>query len=332
MRASSCTNCQVSQDLSNYWFPKLYFHDQKAKRFEAVPNGGLLVYYLNRGDLDASNKGPGLKAFPPGLKMVSGDPTSRSRKFKRGEGSQAELAERAAEWECLRYPSKGYNSADTGDGFPDTDCESGFNSRIHMPACWDGKNLDSADHHSHVAYLTGLDNGSCPTSHPVGFLKLLYEVTWDVHSFAERWDSTKDSWPFVYSNGDPTGFSWHGDFHNGWNETVLQNAIDLCNNPNDPTGVGVTEACPFLTVIPASKADECEIPPALDEAVEGVLAKLPGCNPLQTGPESAVLRSDSNCSVSDTTSAGSPRWSARFWTWESYLALQILFCMLCQLW
>lgn len=41
---------------------------------------GLLVYYENRGSGDVSNGGPGLEAFPPGLKMISGDPTRRSRK------------------------------------------------------------------------------------------------------------------------------------------------------------------------------------------------------------------------------------------------------------
>lgn len=39
---------------------------------------GLLVYYENRGDLDVSNGGPGLKAFPPGFRMISGSAASRS--------------------------------------------------------------------------------------------------------------------------------------------------------------------------------------------------------------------------------------------------------------
>jgi hypothetical protein len=32
---------------------------------------------------------------------------------------------------------------------------------------------------------------------------------------------------------DPTGYSWHGDFQNGWNQEVLQNAISNCNNPSN---------------------------------------------------------------------------------------------------
>lgn len=82
--------------LLNSGFPKLYFQDPKTKLFEPVGNGGmgglqaphifaevragLLVYYQNRGDGDKRNGGPGLKAFPPGFKMLSGNPYSRSKK------------------------------------------------------------------------------------------------------------------------------------------------------------------------------------------------------------------------------------------------------------
>ena len=83
-------------------------------------------------------------------------------------------------------------TASTGFGFPNTDCEAGLNARIHFPACWDGKvrfhtsrsrcgifialqRVESADQ-SHVAFLSRLDNGACPKTHPVGLMKLFYEV------------------------------------------------------------------------------------------------------------------------------------------------------------
>ena len=57
---------------------------------------------------------------------------------------------------------------------------------------------------------------------------------------------------------------------------ALQNAIDKCNNPNDQTGSGITEACSFLTVSNTTLADECKIAPTVDEIVDGQLTKLPG--------------------------------------------------------
>ena len=79
------------------------------------------------------------------------------------------------------------------------------------------QNLDSPSHESHVAYMSGLDNGDCPSTHPVGLMHLMYEVsliiisrannelillikiTWDVDAFADRW--TEPNWPFVYATG-----------------------------------------------------------------------------------------------------------------------------------
>ncbi|KAG6910694.1 hypothetical protein DXG01_008738 [Tephrocybe rancida] len=261
-------------DNSNYWFPKLYFQDPKTKLFEAVGNGGLLVYYQNRGNGDVANGGTGLKAFPPGFKMLTGNPTARSKKYTPGEGSQAELRERAIAWACLRYTTS--NPGYEGYGFPTTDCEAGFNARLHMPACWDGVNLDSPDHISHTAFLSGLDNGACPSTHPVYFMKLFYEVTWDVHEFASRWNPAVDKWPFVYATGDPTGYSWHGDFQNGWDINTLQTAIDKCNNKNDDTGNGVAEACPYFNVKTATLSNQCKISAVINEQTEGVLSRLPG--------------------------------------------------------
>ncbi|KAJ8514603.1 hypothetical protein ONZ45_g7887 [Pleurotus djamor] len=218
LRASSCTSCQVAQDLSNYWFPTLYFRDPKTQQYEVVPNGGLLVYYQNRGKGDVANGGIGLKAFPPGFRMISGDPKRRSKQYQEGLGTQAELAERAITYTCLRYttPSEDvyckFFHLSSGDidtspciirsayGFPGTDCEAGFQGRIHMPSCWDGENLDSTDHKSHVAFLSDLDNGECPSTHPVYLMKLFYEVTWDIHTFSSRWKES-DGWPFMYSTG-----------------------------------------------------------------------------------------------------------------------------------
>lgn len=128
-------------------FPKLYFKDPVDGHYEDVPNqgtcqslsvkklkkiyflSGLLVYYLNRGDQDKSNGGPGLKAFPPGFQMVSGSAVSRSigwvdchffalriteLRWRPGAGfdSQAELAQAAIQYSCLRYNTpgqEGYN-------------------------------------------------------------------------------------------------------------------------------------------------------------------------------------------------------------------------------
>lgn len=53
LRESSCSSCPITQDLSAYWTPKLYFQAQNGS-FLSVPvagdgqgvGGGMTVYYL----------------------------------------------------------------------------------------------------------------------------------------------------------------------------------------------------------------------------------------------------------------------------------------------
>jgi hypothetical protein len=77
-----------------------------------------------------------LQAFPAGLKMLSGDPTRRTKRWPVGLGTQAELAERATQWTCLRYTAGVTGYDDNGAGFPTSDCEAGFQvSAVIPPYC-----------------------------------------------------------------------------------------------------------------------------------------------------------------------------------------------------
>ena len=72
--------------------------------------------------------------------------------------------------------------------------------------CWDGKNLDSPDHTSHVSYPasgTFESNGPCPATHPVKLPQLMFEVIWDTTAFNDKQLWPQDgSQPFVFSQGD----------------------------------------------------------------------------------------------------------------------------------
>ncbi len=48
----------------------------------------------------------------------------------------------------------------------------------------------------------------------------------------------------------------------------------------------------------------CRVPPRVDEPVSGVLPALPGCNPVQSGPEEAVPQSTCPSSSSSLPGAG----------------------------
>ena len=91
------------------------------------------------------------------------------------------LEQQAIEFVCLL--TNGETGLPPFNGFPNRTCDGGLQLRVRFPCCWDGKNLDSADHKSHMAYPSMVDNGVCPSTHPVRLLSLMYESTWSVEPF-----------------------------------------------------------------------------------------------------------------------------------------------------
>lgn len=166
----------------------------------------------------------------------------------------------------------------------------------------DGVNLDSADHNSHMSYPKdgNYDSGRCPSTHPVHFLTLFFEVTYRTDQF--KWWSDKQ--PFVLANGDPTGYSYHGDFISGWDADKLAEAIDKCPDGShacDPNG-GV------FTFFTPNERQACKLLSRVPETVSGVLEQLPGCNPVTLEPtemsscsRNPVLRNVADAGITDLT-------------------------------
>jgi hypothetical protein len=130
--------------------------------------------------------------------MLAGNPNKRSL--------TTDVAGQAVHMKCL-----GDGGNKDYPGFPTRPCSGGIRAEIVMPSCWDGVNVDSPDHMSHVAYPIGkVQGGKCPDSHPKRLFSMFYEVTYRTSIFAGMWGGSTQ--PFVFSNGDSTGYSFHGDF------------------------------------------------------------------------------------------------------------------------
>ncbi|KAI8841768.1 hypothetical protein BC829DRAFT_420465 [Chytridium lagenaria] len=275
IQTSSCTTCSITVDKSNYWYPSLYYV-QDDGNFRYVP-ADVITYYMARGN-DYNIE------FPQGFAMIAGNP------YRRAFGSVQE--ERAVEWLCIgrENPNNG-----VGTGIPQ-DCEGSIRGQLHFPMCGDGR-LYSSDQ-SHVAYPTNdkgeiqMDGGKCPSSHPTRFVKLFLEFwfgTEDLKRYPRR-----DGVNFVLSNGDPTGFGLHADFLNGWEKESLQTIIDECDY-GDRFGFFDPSKCDFIRngrfQDNASK-NKCQIEDSklLDVVEPSLASKLPGCNPIQYGPERATMQ------------------------------------------
>jgi len=261
-RTSECTSCRVTADSSNYWVPNLWYQAEN-KSLTPLETGGALIYYLQRGD-----EGEEILPFPKDFQMVSGTPSLRS--FDDSDTtSQAYLAQKAITFTCL-----GTSNPSTHN-LPNYNCPDGLRAEVFFPSCWDGVNVDSEDHKSHVAFPSNEDSGSCPSTHPKRLVSIFYEVIWSTDKFADQWYG--DSQPFVFAQGDKTGYGYHGDFVNGWDIDVLDNAIKTCTSDS-----GVVEDCGAFEFTDNSLMDGCYVPSMIDEPTTGWLDALPGCNPVTT--------------------------------------------------
>ena len=108
-----------------------------------------------------------------------------------------------------------------------------------IPQCWDGKNLDSPDHRSHMAFAT--DGGlasvgrSCPTTHPYKIPEIAVSifVKIDANFLAGKWRLSSDE----MHPGIAAGTTLHMDYWEAWSPPVKAiwqaNCIDKhlsCNN------------------------------------------------------------------------------------------------------
>ncbi|GAM87915.1 hypothetical protein ANO11243_059430 [Dothideomycetidae sp. 11243] len=271
-RQATCTSCMAKQDSSNYWTPILYYKDQQGQ-FTKVDQNGMTVYYLQRGT-DTN-----YKAFPEGFRMIAGNP------FKRN--FTGDFAAQAVSFVCLDYSGSG--AGGEWNYLPTHACPDGIRAQVFFPSCWDGVNVDSADHQSHMAYPESgsYNGGTCPSSHPVQLISIFYEVIFDSSKF-QFWNGDYGSnQPFVLAMGDPTGYGFHGDFINGWDIPVLQSAIDTCTAES-----GTMEDCHVLDLNTGDEMAACTIPGSVNEDITGPFDKLPGCNPVSAGPNMAAPVTD----------------------------------------
>jgi hypothetical protein len=162
-----------------------------------------------------------VKPFPAGLRMIAGN-------------KLATAAQPFVDWECrdLTIP----NIATIPTNCPVGDA---VRLTIIFPQCWDGSNLDSPDHKSHMAYPDYRNPpavSTCPASHPITLPEITEHFDFPVTSTSAPafWRLTSD----LYGTSLKGGLSAHADWMNGWDPATMLIIVTKCLNMGVDCGVG----------------------------------------------------------------------------------------------
>lgn len=200
--AAGSTTCTDPADTGAYWVDTLY--DSAGRRI--MPKRIRVYYYANANDPKRE-----LHAFPPDFRMAAGGPTTGMP------------APGVIEWLCRKRANQSAGYPLLANDPPRCRPDEFLSVSIRFPDCWDGVQIDSPDHRSHVAYADA--QRRCPPSHPVKLPKLRYSVTY------EDWSFTGGDFTVGGARHEPWAMPWNhmrAVFWNTWRQDALDRYVEEC--------------------------------------------------------------------------------------------------------
>ncbi|MCX5381585.1 DUF1996 domain-containing protein [Streptomyces sp. NBC_00091] len=208
--AASGTTCG-NGDQSTYYWPVLRLRDGRAERDAKAPGGGQdanVGTILRPKQVSITFKGSPVgqvKAMPRFLRIITGD----AKAFSNGN------ANANASWSCT-----GFEDRQLKDKYPICPKGSDVVRTFTFQSCWDGRNTDSANHRTHVAFPDKA--GRCPR----GFAavpQLVQRITYGVAPGARF---AVDSFPEQLHKP----VTDHGDFINVMSNGLMAKAVGCVNS------------------------------------------------------------------------------------------------------
>ena len=220
LRASGDSTCNnmgngTAANRSAYWMPAML--DGKGN---VVQPDYTQTYYKRVPDSSPTCQKYKCSGIPNGLRFIFGYDMINSRP-----------AVYPGRYNCEGTGAKVVVTADISSQAPNCPAGTKLVALMNTPKCWDGKNLDSADHRSHLADkmlrdAQGVDY--CPPDHPI----LIPQFTLGVHYSVVAGDnltlwhlSSDEMHPEL-----PKGSTFHADYFEAWDEGVKRMWQDNCIN------------------------------------------------------------------------------------------------------
>jgi len=237
------SSCQGNQlNLSSYWVPALLaplYNATTDERevdalgdpaWQAVPavvgnqDEAHELFYYSAGVADLGS----IQPIPAGLRMIAGDSSTLP-----GEEQDTSVAS----WTCQSWVSDNASNTPLSATIPECEAPDRVRLDLFFPSCWNGVDLDSADHRSHMAYPENSGGGNgvqCPDTHPVPVVRVSYHYAFGVKpEVSDPATKTSRGWRlasdmYTVSDSTPGGLSIHGDWFNGWHPTVMEAILKNC--------------------------------------------------------------------------------------------------------
>ncbi len=189
----TCNGFELNR--SGYWTPALL-----DGRGNAVVPDSIIVYYKTKNPATAQR-------MPQGLKIIAGNV----------DGDDFQNSHQL-HWSC-GGSGGAYNYSNR---IPE--CGGDYiNATIEFPQCWDGRNLDSSDHQSHMAYIGR--GQQCPSTHPVELPQITILLYYPAQSSVAGFYLSSDR--HMGKNAEP-GATLHADWWGGWNDEAMDLWIQGC--------------------------------------------------------------------------------------------------------
>lgn len=166
--ANGNTTCQNQGDKSSYFWPVLRVQDGQNDIDANAPGGGQdgnvgTIIQASQAELKfVGNKQSDVVAMPTALRIITGD----AKSFVNG------LANANTNWSCT-----GFEDRQLTDKYPICPEGSSVVRTSFFQSCWDGQNIDSANHRTHVDFVE--QDGSCSNGFqaiPQLQVRLVYDV------------------------------------------------------------------------------------------------------------------------------------------------------------
>lgn len=239
LRRAGESTCMGPLNRSAYWMPAMIAGE------DTVVRPDYLVVYYKRFPASAPECRDLARAcvpLPHGLRYIFGYDMLRM-------GTEQPDNTHRMRWKCVTPDNR--TLGEPVKRFDQLECpaEHLLIVTLAAPDCWDGRNLDSADHRSHMAY-PAFDGTSakarCPASHPYLIPQFTLGATWRIQA-SDRigtWRLASDRMPGMPVM--PPGSSFHSDWFGAWDPEALEawtaNCIDRrlsCVDGNLGDGTGL---------------------------------------------------------------------------------------------